>query len=43
MSNKKVAKIFFNVRLFIWFESLAPKEAVNILTEATIITIGKLT
>ena len=43
MSNKKIAKIFFNVFLLVLFESLAPKGAVNILTEATDKTIGKLT
>ena len=43
MSNKKIAKIFFSVRLLALFESLAPNGAVNTLTDATVKTIGKLT
>ncbi len=35
--------MFFNVFLLAFFESLAPKGAVNTLTDATDKTIGKLT
>ena len=42
MSNKKIAKIFFNVFLLALIESLAPIGAVNILIEETVIIIGKL-
>ena len=43
MSNKKIAKIFFNVFLLALAESLAPKGAVNTLKDETVKTIGKLT
>ena len=35
--------MFFNVFLLAFFEGLAPKGAVNTLTDATDKTIGKLT
>ena len=40
MSNKKIAKIFFNVFLLALFESLAPIGAVNTLMDETVKTIG---